>query len=173
MEITAGMVKDLRGKTNAGVMECKRALVDCQGDMHKATEILREQGLAKAAKKSERVARQGLVEPYVHGGGRIGVLVELNCETDFVARLPEFRALAHDIAMQVAATNPQYMSLSDVPEAVKAEQGEQAAREMCLLNQPSIRHSDMNVQKLINDKIATLGENIRVGRFVRYELGAS
>src|SRR5512137_1517490 len=121
MEITASMVKELRDKSSAGVMECKRALQECGGDMKKATDLLREQGLSKAAKKAERVALQGIIEPYIHAGGRIGVLVELNCETDFVARMPEFKALAHDIAMQVAATNPQYLCVADVPESVRKE----------------------------------------------------
>src|SRR5512137_2392348 len=136
MEITASMVKELRDKSSAGVMECKRALQECEGDMKKAADLLREQGLSKAAKKAERVVRQGLIEPYIHAGGRIGVLVELNCETDFVARMPEFKALAHDIAMQIAASNPQYLTLADVPADIKENNSADAVAEMCLLSQP-------------------------------------
>jgi elongation factor Ts len=171
MEITASMVKELREKTNAGVMECKRALQDCGGNLQQATEILREQGLARAAKKLERVARQGLVEPYIHAAGRIGVLVELNCETDFVARMPEFKALAHDIAMQIAATNPKYLSVAEVPADLQESAGAAAAAEMCLLSQPFIREPGLTIEKLITAKVATIGENIRVSRFVRFELG--
>ena len=171
MEISATMVKELRDKTSAGVMECKRALQACDGNIQKATEMLRDQGLAKAAKKSERVALQGVVEPYIHAGGRIGVLVELNCETDFVARMPEFRALAHDIAMQVAATNPQYLAVADVPETVKQENSTKGVEDMCLLSQAYIRQPDLTIEKLITEKVATIGENILVGRFVRFELG--
>jgi elongation factor Ts len=173
MEISASQVMQLREKTNAGVMDCKRALQQCEGDINKAAEVLREQGLAKAAKKAERVARQGLIEPYIHAAGRIGVLVELNCETDFVARMPEFRALAHDIAMQVAATKPRYLALADVPEDVKAENSAAQLVEMCLLSQPFIREPGLTIEKLITDRVATIGENIRVGRFVRFELGAN
>jgi elongation factor Ts len=171
MEITASMVKELREKTNAGVMECKRALQDCSGNLQQATEILREQGLARAAKKLERVARQGLVEPYIHAAGRIGVLVELNCETDFVARMPEFKALAHDIAMQIAASNPQYLCLADVPADVKESNSPEAVAEMCLLSQPFIREPGLSIEKLITAKVAAVGENIRVSRYVRFELG--
>jgi elongation factor Ts len=171
MEITASMVKELREKTNAGVMECKRALQSCGGNIQQASEILREQGLAKAVKKLERVARQGLVEPYIHAAGRIGVLVELNCETDFVARMPEFKALAHDIAMQIAATNPQYLSLADVPADVKANNGADTVAELCLLSQAFIREPGLTIEKLITGKVATIGENIRVSRYVRFELG--
>jgi len=171
MEITAALVKQLRDKTSAGVMECKRALQDCQGDLAAAALLLNEQGLAKAARKSARLAKQGMIEPYIHAGGRIGVLIELNCETDFVARLPEFKSLAHDIAMQVAATNPQYVSTGDVPADVQEVTSAQALAELCLLSQPFIRQPDVTVHQLITQKVATIGENIRVGRFVRFELG--
>jgi elongation factor Ts len=171
MDITASMVKELRDKTSAGVMECKRALQECGGNLQQATEILREQGLARAAKKLERVARQGLVEPYIHAAGRIGVLVELNCETDFVARMPEFKALAHDIAMQIAATNPQYLTQAECPASVKESNSAEAVAEMCLLSQPFIREPGLTIEKLITAKVATIGENIRVSRFVRFELG--
>lgn len=172
MEITALMVKELREKSSAGVMDCKRALQECQGDMTKAAELLREQGLATAAKKATRVARQGLIEPYIHAAGRIGVLVELNCETDFVARLPEFKALAHDIAMQVAATNPQYVGMDQVPAEVLATTPKAELEPLCLMNQPFIRQADITIEKLITEKVATIGENIRVGHFVRFELGS-
>lgn len=172
MGITVDMVKELREKTGAGVMDCKRALEDAQGDMQKAMAILRERGLAKAAQKANRQAKQGLIEPYIHAGGRIGVLVELNCETDFVARLPEFKALAHDIAMQIAATNPQYISINDVPLEVKENTPPENLAEACLLSQPFIRQPDITIGDLINEKIAVIGENIRVSRFVRFELGA-
>lgn len=172
MEITVDMVKELREKTRAGVMDCKRALQEAQGDMQKAMDILWERGLAKAAQKADRQAKQGLIEPYIHAGGRIGVLVELNCETDFVARLPEFKALAHDIAMQIAATNPQYISINDVPLEVKENTPPETLAEACLLSQPFIRQPDITIGELLKEKIAIIGENIRVSRFVRFELGA-
>ncbi len=167
MDISASAVKELREKTGAGVMECKRALVEAKGDMDKAIEILRQAGLARAEKKAERVASQGVIDAYIHAGGRIGSMVELNCETDFVARNEEFRALAHDIAMQVAATAPSYISAQDVPEEQKAQ-----AAELALLEQPFIKDPKRTIGDVIKDKIAKFGENIVVRRFVRYELGA-
>lgn len=167
MDISASAVKELREKTGAGVMECKRALVEAKGDMDKAIEILRQAGLARAEKKAERVASQGVIDAYIHAGGRIGSMVELNCETDFVARNEEFRALAHDIAMQVAATAPSYISAQEVPEEQKAH-----AAELALLEQPFIKDPKRTIGDVIKDKIAKFGENIVVRRFVRYELGA-
>ncbi|WP_027363818.1 translation elongation factor Ts [Desulfotruncus alcoholivorax] len=195
-EITAAMVKDLRERTGAGMMDCKKALVATNGDMEKAIDFLREKGLAAAAKKSGRITAEGLVESYIHGGGKIGVLVEVNCETDFVAKTDEFKTLVRDIAMQIAAARPEYVSKEEVPEAVIAKEKDilaaQAAnegkpekiiqkmvegriekfyKEICLLEQPFIKDSDKTVKQLITEKIATIGENISVRRFVRYELG--
>jgi len=167
LDISASAVKELREKTGAGVMECKRALVEAEGDLAKAAEILRQQGLAKAEKKAARVASQGVIDAYIHAGGRIGAMVELNCETDFVARNEEFRALAHEIAMQVAATSPTYVGADDVPADVT-----EAKSEICLLLQPFIKDPSRTVGDLIKDKIAKFGENILVRRFARYELGA-
>lgn len=202
MEISAAMVKDLREKTGAGVMDCKTALQECNGDFEKAVVHLREKGLAAAAKKASRVANQGVIEAYIHAGGRIGVLVELNCETDFVARLPEFKELAHEIAMQIAAMRPLYLSPEDVPaevieqerenyrtliaqessqpkppqvvEKIMAGKLQKFYEEFCLLAQPYIRDEThkLAIKDLITDRVAKIGENIKVRRFVRYELGA-
>ena len=177
MAITASQVKELREQSGAGIMECKRALEEVGGDIDKAIALLKQQGLAKAEKKTGRAASQGLVEPYIHGGGRIGTIVEVNCETDFVARTDDFRALAHDLAMQVAATNPRYVSLEDVPEdawsVLEQEYGsrEQAAAQVVLLEQPFIKDAKLTIQDLIRDRIAKLGENIVVSRFARFEVG--
>ncbi|MBX6770831.1 MAG: translation elongation factor Ts [Chloroflexi bacterium] len=166
VSISAAQVKELRERTGAGVMECKRALVEAGGNMEKAIEILHRQGLARAEKKAGRVATQGLIDAYIHAGGRIGAMVEVNCETDFVARTDDFRQLAHDIAMQVAATAPRYIAPSDVPpdEADRAN-------ELALLAQPFIKDPSLTVEELIKRHVAKLGEAIRVRRFVRYELG--
>lgn len=196
MEITAGMVKDLRERTGAGMMDCKKVLVETGGDIEKAIDELRTKGLAKAAKKAGRVASEGAVVSYIHGKGRIGVLVEVNCETDFVGNTDEFRQLAYDIAMQVAATNPVYLSREQVPaadleherEVLRAqalEEGkpekvvdkmvdgriEKFYKENCLLEQPFIKDPDKTVQQLIHEHVAKIGENINVRRFTRYELG--
>ncbi|MBI2955112.1 MAG: translation elongation factor Ts [Chloroflexi bacterium] len=167
MDISASAVKELREKTGAGVMECKRALVDAKGDVEKAIEILRQAGLARAEKKMERVASQGIIDAYIHAGGRIGAMVELNCETDFVARNDEFKALAHEIAMQIAATAPKYITGQEMPEEEKNQ-----APELALLDQPFIKDPKRTVSDIIKDKIAKFGENIVVRRFVRFELGA-
>jgi elongation factor Ts len=167
VEITAAAVKELREQTGAGIMDCKRALQETQGDLKKATEILRQQGLARAEKKSERVAGQGLVESYIHGGGRIGVLVEVNCETDFVARTEEFRALVHDIAMQIAAQNPRFVSEDEVPADAVFEDNEQPV----LLKQPFIKNPSQTIGQMVTDAVAKIGENIKVRRFARFELG--
>jgi len=195
MVVTTEMVKELREKTGAGVLDCRNALRDVEGDFDKAAEILRKKGLALAEKKAEREANEGLIEAYVHAGGKLGVLVELNCETDFVARTSEFRELAHDLALQVAATNPRYVSPGDVPaDVVERErewQRQQVAPgkseevmdkilegklnkyfgEVCLLEQPFIKDESITIRELITNTIAKLGENIQVRRFARFELG--
>ncbi|MBI2939675.1 MAG: translation elongation factor Ts [Chloroflexi bacterium] len=167
MDISTSAVRDLREKTGAGVMDCKRALVEAGGDVARAMEILRQQGLARAGKKAARVATQGVIDCYVHAGGRIGAMIELNCETDFVARTDDFRQLAHDLAMQVAATNPRYVSPDEVPAEATEDRGV-----ICLTSQPFIKDPSLTVQDLITRLIAKIGENIRVRRFARFELGA-
>jgi elongation factor Ts len=175
--ITVDQVKELREISGAGIMECKRALEQVDGDLAKAVELLKQQGLAKAEKKSGREASQGLIEPYIHGGGRIGAIVEVNCETDFVARTPEFRELAHDLAMQVAATSPAYVTAEEVPttswEDLEREFGDRKLAEaaVVLLEQPFIKDPKLTIRDLIRDRIATLGENIVVRRFARFEIG--
>jgi elongation factor Ts len=196
MSFDANTVKELRERTGAGIMNCKKALLETEGNMEKAIEYLRQKGLAAAAKKSQRVAREGVVDAYVHAGGRIGVLVELNCETDFVGRTDEFKELAHELAMQVAALNPLYVSREDVPEdavekereILKAQAKEEGKPDKildkivdgriskffestCLLEQPYIRDQSIKIQDLINQAIAKVGENIVVRRFVRFEVG--
>ncbi|MCX7971014.1 MAG: translation elongation factor Ts [Negativicutes bacterium] len=194
--VTAELVKTLRERTGAGMMDCKKALVQTGGDIEKAIDLLREQGLAAAAKKAGRIAAEGVVTSYIHGGGKIGVLVEINCETDFVAKTEGFRDLAKDIAMQIAAANPQYVERSEVPhdvvqrerEVLRAQalnEGkpekivekmvdgriEKFYKEVCLLEQPFIRDTDRTVKDLITESIAKIGENISVRRFTRYQLG--
>jgi elongation factor Ts len=169
MTISAAEVKKIRDRTGAGIMECRNALEEAGGNADRAIEILRERGAAKAAKKVGRTANQGLIEPYIHPGGRIGVLVELNCETDFVARNEQFRTLARDIAMHVAAMNPRSVGREDgAGGAVVATEHE---ADLPLLEQPFIRDERRTVGDLIKDNIATLGENIVLRRFVRFELG--
>ncbi len=190
------MVKELRERTGAGMMDCKKALVETNGDIEKAIDELRTKGLAKAAKKASRVASEGTVISYIHGGGRIGVLVEVNCETDFVAKTDEFKQLAYDIAMQVAASNPEYLDREQVPEDVIArekevlraqalEEGkpekiidkmiegriEKFFKEKCLLEQEFIKDTDKTVQELVHENVAKIGENITIRRFSRYEVG--
>lgn len=194
--VTAEMVKELRERTGAGMMDCKKALVATDGDIEKAIDELRTKGLASAAKKASRVASEGVVTSYIHAGNRIGVLVEVNCETDFVGKTPEFKQLAYDIAMQIAASNPEFISREDVPEQVIAHEREilraQAMeegkpekvidkmvegrldkfyKERCLLEQQFIKDPDKTVQQLIHENVAKIGENINVRRFARYELG--
>lgn len=196
MAVTASMVKELRGITGAGMMECKKALVETDGDLQKAVDYLREKGLAAAAKKADRVAAEGVVGSYIHAGGKIGVLVEVNCETDFVAKTDDFQALVKDIAMQIAATNPAYLKREDVPSAIieherevlrvqALNEGKPEAivermidgriekfyKENCLLEQPFIKDGDQSVSDIITEKIAKIGENISVRRFTRYQLG--
>jgi elongation factor Ts len=165
MQVSAEAIKALREQTSAGIMECKRALQDSNGDIAAATEILKQHGHAMARKKEARAVGQGIVEAYIHGGGRIGALVEINCESDFVARTPEFKELAHDLAMQVVAAKPRFVGREDVP------QGEQAADEDCLLLQPYIKDPGKTIQDVITEAIAKVRENIKVKRFVRFELG--
>jgi elongation factor Ts len=193
--ITADAVKELRERTGAGFMDCKNALVETGGDVDAAVTILRERGLAAAAKKAGREAREGLIASYIHTGGRVGVLIELNCETDFVARTDEFQKLARDLAIQVAGLAPLYVDVGHIPEADleakrSALESDEALQkkpeairpqivegklkkwyaEVCLYEQP-YRDEDRTVRELINEKIATIGENIRVRRFARYALG--
>ncbi|MCL0100492.1 translation elongation factor Ts [Peptococcaceae bacterium] len=169
--IPAKLVKELRERTGAGMMDCKKALAEAGGDIDKAVNLLREKGLAAAAKKAGRVAAEGVVSSYIHGDGRIGVLVEVNCETDFVAKTDEFKELVKDIAMQIAAAKPEYVRREDVPESVIEKEIEKHYKEICLLDQPFIKNPDITVQQLVNEKIAKIGENIVVRRFVRFELG--
>src|SRR5688572_15717743 len=196
MAITADKVRDLREKTGAGMMDCKRALEQTGGDEGAAIKILREKGQATAAKREGKVASEGLCEAYIHGGGKIGVLVELNCETDFVARNEAFRELAREIAMQIAAAAPIYIERSEVPgEVIEREQEiyRQAARNegkpeqaldkivsgrlekyyetVCLLEQPYIREPKRTIQDLVNEQLGKLGEKIVVRRFTRYRVG--
>ena len=166
MAITTAEIKALRDLTGAGIMDSKRALEEAHGDMDRAQEVLRKKGIASAAKKSDRETDQGLVESYIHSGGRIGAMVEANCETDFVARTEDFRALAHDIAMQVAAMNPTYISEPEVPEGDDVNPSE-----VCLLQQPFIKDPSMTIDELIREMVGKLGENIRIRRFARFSLG--
>jgi len=196
MDIDASAVKDLRQKTGAGIMDCKRALKEAQGNVDKAIEFLRKKGLAEAAKRTGRSAHEGLVESYIHPGGRIGVLVELNCETDFVARTQEFKDLVKDISMHIAAANPQYLTREDVPEEViqkeqdilkiqALEMGkpekvvdrivegrmEKFFSEVCLLEQAYVKDLDVTVGELLTSLMGKIGERISIRRFTRYQLG--
>jgi elongation factor Ts len=196
MEISATQVKELRERTGAGMMECKTALRESSGDVDKAITFLRQRGLAAAAKKSGRIASEGVVLSYIHPGGRIGVLLEVNCETDFVAKTPDFQTLVRDVALHVAASNPRFIDRNEVDAATLAAEREiyraQALasgkpaqvvdkivdgkmdryyEETCLLEQPFVRDPDRTVRDVVTAAIAKLGENIRVRRFVRYELG--
>ena len=193
---TANDVKTLRERTGAGMMDCKNALVECDGDMDKAVDYLREKGIAKAAKKAGRIAAEGIVDSYIHMGGRVGVLLEVNCETDFVANGDMFRTLVHDIALQIAAANPQYVSKEEVPEEVlekeksilRAQALEEGKPEKivdkmvegriktfyednCLLNQKYVKDPSKTIEQVIIEATAQIGEKISVRRFVRYEMG--
>lgn len=195
-EITAQLVKQLRDRTGAGMMECKRALAEAAGDVAEAEVVLRKRGIANAGKKSARATKQGVIGSYIHAGSQLGVMVELNCESDFVARTDDFRELVHDIAMQIAAADPQFIRKEDVTEAALNKEREiQRARalaegkpekmadkivegrmnkfyeEVCLLEQPFIRDNSLTVAQLIATKIAKCGENITVARFVRLKVG--
>jgi elongation factor Ts len=196
MDIDASAVKNLRQKTGAGIMDCKRALKEAQGNVDKAIEFLRKKGLAKAAKRTGRSAHEGLVESYIHPGGRIGVLVEVNCETDFVARTQEFKDFVRDISMHIAAANPQYLTREDVPEEViqkerdilrmqALEMGkpekvvdriaegrmEKFFSEVCLLEQAFVKDLDVTVGELLNSLMGKIGERISIRQFTRYQLG--
>ncbi len=164
--VTVDSIKALREETGAGVMDCKRALEAAEGDVARAQDILRQEGIASAAKKSSRETNDGVVESYIHSGGRIGVLVEVNCETDFVARTPEFRELAHNLAMQVAAMDPQHVDEADLPEGAEVN-----PQEDCLLQQAFIRDPSKTIEDLLKETVGKLGENIRVRRFTRFALG--
>jgi len=166
MAVSAETVKKLRDLTGAGMLDCKKALEETGGELDKAKEILRKRGIAIAEKKATQETRQGLVEAYIHPDGRLGALVELNCQTDFVARTDGFRSLAHNLAMQVAATDPQHIAPDELPAGSDGN-----PEELCLLAQPFIRDPSRTIQDLINDTIAKTGENIRVRRFARFHLG--
>jgi elongation factor Ts len=196
MAISMDAIKELRERTGAGVMDCKRILAETDGDVEKAVVELQKKGLAKAAKKAARVAAEGIVHAYIHAGSKVGVLIEVNCETDFVARNPEFHEFVDDLAMQVAAMNPQYVKQDEITDEEKAAQREifiaQAkesgkpdniaekmvegrmakwAKEVCLLDQVFIKNSDMTIEGLRTALVAKMGENISVRRFVRFEVG--
>jgi len=196
MDITADKVKELRERTGIGMMECKSALAECAGDMEKAVEVLRKRGHARAEAKSSRAAKEGLVGSYIHMNGRIGVLIEVNCESDFVARNAEFQELIKELAMQIAAAKPKWIASSDVPEdivakekeIIKAQLGDMKKppeilekivtgklgkffEEVCLLDQPYIRDDKIKVRDLLAQLVAKIGENIKVGRFARFEIG--
>ncbi|MEJ5363076.1 MAG: translation elongation factor Ts [Spirochaetota bacterium] len=195
-EITSEMIKELRDKTQAGMLDCKKALIECGGDMEKAVDYLRKKGLAAANKREGRVAREGIIASYIHNNSKLGVLLELNCETDFVARNQDFQDLAKDLCMQVAAANPLYVSPEDVPAEVLEREKEiyreqlkdsgkpanviekivegkltKFYSEVCLLEQEFIKDNKVLIKDLIKNKIATYGENITVGRFVRFQIG--
>ena len=166
MDVSVEAIKELRERTGAGIMDCKRALQESKGDLARAEEILRERGIASAAKKASRATNQGVVESYIHSGGRIGAIVEVNCETDFVARTPDFKELAHDLAMQVAAMSPLYVDDSEIPDGDEVD-----PQQACILQQPFIKDPSRTVQDLVNEAISKLGENVRVRRFTRFSLG--
>lgn len=192
--ITAQMVNDLRAQTGAGLMDCKRALVDTNGNVEEAITLLRKKGAASAAKKADRLAKEGLVESYIHLGGKVGVMIEVNCETDFVARNDEFRAFVKDLCLHIAAASPLYVSRDQVPEADLAAERDIAAAQVAgkppaavqkivegklekfystvaLLDQPFVKIPEKTVKELITEKIAKTGENIQIRRFVRFQLG--
>jgi elongation factor Ts len=198
MEITTDMIKELRTATGAGVLDCRKALQEANGDFEKAVDFLREKGMATAAKRADRDASNGIVELYSHGDGRVGVMVEVNCETDFVARSEQFRTMAHEIALQIAASDPKYIKAEEIPasemdheaEIARArakEEGkpdsvlekivegrlEKFKDEVVLLRQPYIRDESMNVEKLLLQTVAAIGENLIIRRFQRWELGES
>ncbi len=193
---TSKDVMELRQRTNTGMMDCKRALEEADGNMDKAVEILREKGLATAAKKSGRIASEGIVDSYIHLGGKVGVLLEVNCETDFVARGDMFKSFVHDVALQIAAAKPEYVSTTEVPQEVLAKEKEiltiQAKnegkpekiiekmvegriknfyKEHCLLEQDFVKDSSKTITQLLNETVAQIGEKITIRRFVRYEMG--
>jgi elongation factor Ts len=195
-EITAALVKELRDRTGAGMMECKKALAEAKGDIGDAEVVLRKRGIAAAGKKSSRATRQGLIGSYIHAGGQLGVMVEVNCESDFVARTADFQEMVHDVAMHVAAADPRYLRREDVPaDVVEKEKDIARARalnegkpekildriiegrivkfyeEVCLLEQPFVKEATLTIDQLVKTKIAKLGENISIARFVRFKVG--
>ena len=195
INITAQMVGDLREKTGAGLLDCKKALTEANGNVEEAITLLRKRGAASAAKKAERATREGLIESYIHVGGKVGVMIEVNCETDFVARNDEFKTLCRDLCLQRAAANPVCVRREEVPEADVAKERDIASAQVagkppaaiqkiiegklekyystvCLLDQPFVKLPEKSVKDLITEKIAKIGENIQVRRFVRYQLGA-
>lgn len=196
MEISAGLVKELREKTGAGMMDCKKALAETAGDFEKAIEFLRKKGIASASKKAGRATKEGAVTSYIHGEGKVGVLLEVNCETDFVARTEQFRAFVKDVAMHVAAANPQYVRAEEVPADVIAKEKEIAVAQMaasgkpaavlekiaegkikkfyedtCLIHQAFVKDPNKTIEQLLKETIAALGENIMIRRFARFQLG--
>jgi elongation factor Ts len=196
MEITAALVKDLRERTGAGMMECKRALQEAKGDIGEAEVVLRKRGISSAGKKAGRVTKQGLIGTYIHAGGQLGVMVEVNCESDFVARTDVFQELVHDVAMHIAAADPRYLRREDVPAAVLEKEKEIARarallegkpekildrivegrlgkfyEEVCLLDQPFVKEATLTIDQLVKTKVAKLGENITVSRFTRFKVG--
>ena len=196
MEITTDMIKELRGATGAGILDCRKALTEADGDYKKAVDYLREKGMATAAKRADRLASNGTVELYSHGGGRVGVMVEVNCETDFVARSEAFRVFAHEIALQIAASAPKYVTDKEIPESELVHEGEIARNraieegkpeavtgkivegrlnkfkdEVCLMRQAYIRDESISIEKLLSSTVASTGENIVIRRFHRWELG--
>ena len=193
--ITTPMVGDLREKTGAGLLDCKKALTEANGNVEEAIVILRKKGVASAAKKAKRATREGLIESYIHVGGKVGVMVEVNCETDFVARNDEFKAFCRDLCLQIAAANPTFVRREDVPEADVAKEREIATAQVqgkppaalqriiegklekyystvCLLDQPFVKQPEKTVKDILTEKVAKIGENIQVRRFIRYQLGA-
>ncbi|MGA2039405.1 MAG: translation elongation factor Ts [Bryobacteraceae bacterium] len=196
MEITAALVKDLRERTGAGMMECKKALQEAKGDIGEAEVVLRKRGISSAGKKAGRVTKQGLIGTYIHAGGQLGVMVEVNCESDFVARTDVFQELVHDVAMHIAAADPRYLRREDVPAAVLEKEKEIARaravlegkpekvldrivegrlskfyEEVCLLDQPFVKEATLTIDQLVKTKVAKLGENITVSRFTRFKVG--
>ncbi|HHB77427.1 MAG TPA: translation elongation factor Ts [Desulfobulbus sp.] len=196
MKITSQMVKELREKTNAGMMDCKKALGETDGDMEKAVDLLRQKGLAVAAKRADRATSEGVVECYIHAGGKLGVMVEVGCETDFVAKTDDFKAFARDIAMHVAACNPVAVSREEIPsdlvereKAIYVKQAQESGKpdniiekivtgkiekyisEICLLEQKFVKNPDLSIQDLLNELVAKMGENISIKRFARFQIG--
>jgi elongation factor Ts len=197
-EITAAIVKQLRERTGAGMMECKSALTEAKGDLSEAEVVLRKRGIASASKKASRATKQGLIGTYIHAGGQLGVMLEVNCESDFVARTDDFKELVHDVAMHVAAADPRYLRKEDVPADVIEKEKEIAREralkegkpekvldrivegriakfyeEVCLLDQPFVKEATTTIEQLVKTKIAKLGENIAIARFVRFKVGDS
>jgi elongation factor Ts len=195
-EITAALVNELRQRTGAGMMECKKALVEAKGDIGEAEVVLRKRGIAGAAKKAGRATRQGLIGTYIHAGGQLGVMVEVNCESDFVARTDDFKELVHDLAMHIAAADPRYLRREDVPAAILDKEREIARErarnegkpekvlerivegrvskfyeEVCLLDQPFVKEATLTIDQLVKSKIAKLGENMSIARYVRFKVG--